>query len=303
MFDRRSILAGLAGAPLAATGAFAQADWRQRFPEIVFAVVPAENASGVTERFQPFAQYLARELGVRVTLRIANDYAAVIEGQRVGNIHIGYYGPSSFARALTTGAQITAIAQDVNEDGSTGYFSVFYVRNDSTFQNIQDLRGRAIAFVDPNSTSGNNVPRFALHKMGIVPEQFFSRVINAGSHENAVIALNQGQVDVATNWWNSETESNLQRMSRRGMVRAENFRIIFRSDEIVNSPHAVVNALGADAIRLIQQAYLQVHEKDAAAFQRMTDGRARPFRAITNAAYQPIIELNQFVDNLRRQRS
>lgn len=303
MFDRRSILAGLAGAPFAAGAAFAQADWRQRFPEIVFAVVPAENATGVTERFTPFVQFLARELGVRVTLRIANDYAAVIEGQRVGNIHIGYYGPSSFARALQTGAQITAVAQDVNADGSTGYFSVFYVRRDSPFHSIQDLRGRAIAFVDPNSTSGNNVPRFALHKMNIVPEQFFSRVINAGSHENAVIALNQGQVDVATNWWNSEEESNLQRMARRGMVRAEDFRIIFRSDEIVNSPHAVLNALGPEAMRLIQQAYTTVHERDPAAFQRMTDGRARPFRAITNEAYRPIVELNQFVDNLRRQRS
>ncbi|MFC7542143.1 hypothetical protein ACFQU2_25330 [Siccirubricoccus deserti] len=28
-----------------------------------------------------------------MTLRIANDYAALIEGQRAGNIHIGQYGP------------------------------------------------------------------------------------------------------------------------------------------------------------------------------------------------------------------
>ena len=46
----------------------------------------------------PFVNYLSRELGTRVTLRIANDYAAVIEGQRAGNIHIGGYGPASFAR-------------------------------------------------------------------------------------------------------------------------------------------------------------------------------------------------------------
>jgi phosphonate transport system substrate-binding protein len=304
MLNRRHLLLSTAGAAaLVVTPALAQADWRQRFPEIVFAVVPAENATGVTERFQPFVAFLARELGVRVTLRIANDYAAVVEGQRAGNIHIAYYGPSSFARALMTGAQITAVAQDVNADGSTGYFSVFYVRRDSTFQNIQDLRGRRLALVDPNSTSGNNVPRFALDKMGINPEQFFANVIYSGSHENAVIALQQGSVDVAANWWNNEQESNLLRMSRRNMVRAEDFRIVFRSDEIVNSPHAVLNAMGADAIRLVQQAYLTVHEKDAEAFRRMTDGQARPFRVIDNAAYQPIVDLNRFVDNLRRRGS
>jgi hypothetical protein len=47
----------------------------------------------------PFVAYLTRQLGTKVTLRIANDYAAVIEGQRAGNIHIGYYGPASFSRA------------------------------------------------------------------------------------------------------------------------------------------------------------------------------------------------------------
>jgi len=57
--------------------------------------VPAENASGVTERWTPFVAHLSKELGVKVTLRIANDYAAVIEGQRAGNIHIASYGSAS----------------------------------------------------------------------------------------------------------------------------------------------------------------------------------------------------------------
>ena len=51
MLHRRTLLAGLAAgaaAPLAAP-AFAQS-WKAQFPELFFAVVPAENASGVTER-------------------------------------------------------------------------------------------------------------------------------------------------------------------------------------------------------------------------------------------------------------
>ena len=38
-----------------------------------------ENASGVTDRFAPFINYLSKELGTKVVLRVANDYAAVIE--------------------------------------------------------------------------------------------------------------------------------------------------------------------------------------------------------------------------------
>jgi phosphonate transport system substrate-binding protein len=148
------------------------------------------------------------------------------------------YGPASYARAFITGAQVEPFAIEVSGDGTKGYYSVLYVKADSPYKTVQDLRGKNLCLVDPNSTSGNNVPRYALHNMGIEPEKFFSRVVYTGSHENAVIALNQGTVDMAANWWNDEQESNLLRMARKGMVKSEDFRIVFRSEQIVNSPFA-----------------------------------------------------------------
>ena len=50
-----------------------------------------------------------------MTLRVANDYAAVIEGQRAGNIHIAYYGPASYARAAMTGVKTEPFAIEVNQ--------------------------------------------------------------------------------------------------------------------------------------------------------------------------------------------
>ena len=131
MTSRRSLLACAATFLVASScGAFAQ-DWRAKYSELTFAIIPAENASGVIERYTPFTDYLSRTLGVKVSLRVANDYAAVIEGQRAGNVHIASYGSASFARALITGVKIDAFAIDVNADGSKGYYSVFYVKKDS----------------------------------------------------------------------------------------------------------------------------------------------------------------------------
>ncbi len=169
-------------------------------------MIPAENASGVTERYGPFMEYLAQQLGTKVTLRVANDYAAVIEGQRNGSIHIAGYGPASYARAIVTGVKVEPFATTVNNDGTMGYYSVFYVRADSPYKTIDDLKGKNLGLVDPNSTSGNNVPRFALNKLKLNPETFFARVTYTGSHENAVIALQQKTVDVAANWWNAEND-------------------------------------------------------------------------------------------------
>ena len=309
MIDRRTLLAGLAaGSAVTAAPVRAQSD-KQAFPELVFAVVPAENASGVTDRYAAFVAYASRQLGTKVTLRVANDYAAVIEGQRAGNIHIAYYGPASFARALVTGVKTTAFAIDVNSDGTKGYYSVFYVKADSPYQTVQDLKGKALGLVDPNSTSGYNMPLFALNKMGINAEQFFSKVLITGSHENAVLALQQGTVQVAANFWNAPDDSNLTRMLKKGMVKTadgkpatvDDFRIVLKSDLIINGPTAYLDTLPADLKAAIRTTWLDAAKNDKAAFDRLSDGKNQPFQATDNAAYDDTIKLITFVDRLRKQ--
>ncbi|MBK5958324.1 phosphonate ABC transporter substrate-binding protein [Rhodoplanes elegans] len=301
MLDRRIVLAGALAAALAAPAALAQ-DYKAQVPELIFAKVPDENASGTTDRWTPFVNYLAKELGVKVTLRIANDYAAVVEGQRAGNIHIAMYGPASYARAVITGAQIEPFAIEVSADGTKGYYSVLYVKAESPYKSIQDLKGKNLCLVDPNSTSGNNVPRYAMHKMGLDPDSFFAKVVYAGSHENAVIGVQQGTCDAAFNWWNDETESNLNRMARKGMAKAEDFRIVFKSDLIVNSPMAYLTALPASLKTAIRDAVLNVATKDKAAFDAIYDGKQLPFQAVSHKDYEPVIELVRFVDDLRKKK-
>jgi phosphonate transport system substrate-binding protein len=239
---------------------------------------------------------------VKVTLRIANDYAAVVEGQRAGNIHIAMYGPASYARAFITGAQIEPFAIEVSSDGTKGYYSVLYVKADSPYKSVQDLKARNLCLVDPNSTSGNNVPRYALHKMGIDPEEFFGKIVYAGSHENAVIGVQQGTCDAAFNWWNDEKESNLLRMARKGMTKAEDFRIVFKSDLIVNSPMAYLSTLPPSLKAAIRKAVLEIATRDPAAFDKIYEGKQLPFQPVAHADYEPVIEVVKFVDELRKKK-
>ena len=309
MLTRRHVL----GTALAAAASFASAaraadDWRKAYPELTFATIPSENASGVADRYAPFMDYLSRRLGVTVTLRVANDYAAIIEGQRAGNIQVAYYGPASFARALVTGVKTTAFAIDVNQDGTKGYYSVFYVAADSPYRTIEDLKGKALGLVDPNSTSGYNMPLFTLNKMGIDPKAHFSNLLVTGSHENAVIALTGGQVQVAANFWMAPGDSNLTRMLNKGMLKKpdgspmkeSDFRIILKSDLIVNSPTAYLDGLPEDMKAAIRQAWFDAATAAPDAFAKLSDGKNKPFAPVTNADYDDTVKLIRFVDALKK---
>ena len=275
-------------------------DWKAKYPELVLASIPAENAAQVTERFGPFAAYLSREIGIPVKLRVAGDYAAVIEGQRAEQIHIAFHGPASYARARMIGVKITPFAIEVGKGGVKGYHSVFYVKANSPYKTIADLKGKNIGLVDPNSASGNNVPRFALDSMKINPDEFFGKVVYTGSHINAVMALSQGTVDVAANWWNNENDSELQRMVDKGMVKKEDFRMIYKSDQIVNSPVTFLDSLPADLKKKIEQAFFDAPTKDKASFDKLSDGKLEPWQPVKHEAYLSVVELNKFVDNLRK---
>ncbi len=298
--SRRLMLGLAAGAAMLATPAFAQ-EWKAKYPELVYAVVPAENASGVTERMGPWMAYLSKELGVKVTLRIASDYAAVIEGQRAGTIHIGDYGPSSYIRAHTvTNGGVEAFASLRAADGSTGYFSVAYAKASAQGSKLEDFKGKNLCMVDPNSASGNNVPLYSMSKMGIEPEKFFGKVTNAGSHENAVMAVQQGTCDVAFNWWNSDDDSNLSRMANKGMVKKDDFKIVFRSEKIPGSPYAYLSNLPPELKTAIRAAFFNAPKNDKAAFDRLSDGKSPGFAPAQHSDYQVTIELQKFVDNLRK---
>ena len=312
MTSRRSLLACAATFLFASScGAFAQ-DWRAKYPELTFAIIPAENASGVIERYTPFTDYLSRTLGVKVSLRVANDYAAVIEGQRAGNVHIASYGSASFARALITGVKIDAFAIDVNADGSKGYYSVFYVKKGSPYKSIEDLKGKNLGLVDANSTSGNNVPRLVLDKKGINPEAYFGKVVFTGSHENAVLALVQGTVDVAANAWTDDSDSYLTRMLAKGMLKNadgspmkyEDFRIIEKSEPILNGPLAYVSDLPPELKTKIADAFFNLRKNDKAIADKLYDGKLdrEGWAPAKTEDWAPVMDLVKFVDSLRRKK-
>jgi phosphonate transport system substrate-binding protein len=177
------------------------------------------------------------------------------------------------------------------------------VKASSPYKDIKDLKGKTIGFVDPNSTSGYNAPRFFLHKIGIDVDSFFGKSIITGSHENGVIALDKGTVDCAADWWNSDIDSNLTRMVKKGMVKKEDFRVIFKSGLLAGSPYAYLSNLPEDLKEQIKKAFIEAPTKAKDAFARLSDGKDKEFVPVTHKDYESTVEMIQFVNDMRKKRS
>jgi phosphonate transport system substrate-binding protein len=310
MITRRLILAAAAAITLAASSASAQ-DWKAKYPELVMALVPAENATGVLARVGPFADYLTRELGVKVTLRVANDYTAVIEGQKNRQIHIGQYGPGSYARAnAVSNGNVIPFVTLRNSGGVIGYYSVMYVRADSEYRSVADLKGKTLGLVDVESTSGFKAPTFFLADQGFPVDRHFKLAQTTGSHENAVFALATGTVDAAVNWWNAEDDSNLRRMLTKGMLKKadgtpmtpSDFRIIWKSPLLPGSPFAFLADMPEDLKAAIVQAFVDAPKKDKAAFDALTDGKVENFARVSKEDYVESVKMNLWLDGQRKRK-
>jgi phosphonate transport system substrate-binding protein len=169
-------------------------DWRSQMKEIRIVVRGDEADPQQARRWDAYRAYLSKVSGLPVKTFEATDYNGVIQALSSGQVELAQMGGGSYANVdAQIGALATPILLARQAEGNTGYYSALMVRANSPYKTIQDLRGRSLAFVDFNSTSGFLYPRHQMQKEGINPDAFFGKTIMAGGHTQAVMALESGQ--------------------------------------------------------------------------------------------------------------
>ena len=266
-------------------------DWKKEYPKLVMGVITEENAEDREKRWKPFREYLEKEIGVEVEWREATDYAGVIEAFKAKKIQLAWFGPAAFARChIVTDGNAVPLAAEIDKDGGFGYYGVIIVKKDSPYQNVNDLKGKKFGFADPNSTSGYQAPKYFLGEGGIDADKFFGSATFSGSHENSVKMLYDGQFDGVATWWTNDKKSNMSRMEEKGMIPADGYRIIWKSPLLPSDPFTVPAWLPKDMQEAIQNALVNFHEKDNAAFKALM-GSSQRLQAVSLDDYQAVIRL------------
>jgi len=87
------------------------------------------------------------------------------------------------------------------------------------------------------------------------------------------------------------------------LMKKEDFRVILKSDMIINSTYAYLSELPTEAKAAIAKAFFDAASKDHDAFGRLSDGKNLPWQPVANEDYNKTIELVKFVDELRKKKS
>lgn len=172
-----------------------QAGAAEQPKELNLGILGGQNATQQIGDNQCVKQFLDKELNVDTKLRNSSDYSGVIQGLLGAKVDVVLsMSPSSYASVYINNPKavdIVGIAVD-DKDQSRGYHSVVIVKADSPYKKLDDLKGKAFGFADPDSTSGFLIPNHAFKQQfgGSADNKynnFFSSATFSGGHEQDIL--------------------------------------------------------------------------------------------------------------------
>lgn len=185
-------------------------------------------------------------------------------------------------RGLDIAVPIAApVLRGARYGGRPIYFSDVIVHRDGPFGSFLDLRGRSWAYNEPLSHSGYGITRYHLVSLGQTGG-FFSEVIEAGFHEEAVRMVARGEVDA------SAIDSQvLAIMLRDDPDLAARLRVIDALGPSTIQPVAVSKRVPLDLRAAIRDVLVSLAE-DARCRERLVAGEVDRFVPVDASGYDDI---------------
>ncbi|WP_437612545.1 phosphonate ABC transporter substrate-binding protein [Erwinia sp. V71] len=276
--------------------------------ELNLGILGGQNATQQIGDNQCVKDFFDKELGVDTKLRNSSDYSGVIQGLLGGKIDLVLsMSPSSYASVYIKdpkAVDVVGIAVDDN-DKSRGYHSVVVVKADSPYQKLEDLKGTAFGFADPDSTSGFLIPNQSFKQLygGTSDNKYnntFSSVTFSGGHEQDILGVLNGQFAGAVTWTSMVGDYNTGYTAGAftRMIKMDNpdlmkkIRIIWQSPLIPNGPILVSNSLPADFKQKVVTAIKKLDTENHSCFIKAMGGTQHIGPASVDD-YKQIIEMKR----------
>jgi phosphonate transport system substrate-binding protein len=216
---------------------------------LIFTYAPVEEPAVYEAAWGDFLKHLERVTGKKAKYFGLQNYAAQIEAMRSGRLHISAYSTGSLVYAVhIAGAVPFAIMRDAK--GPAGYHLIVITQaGNDKITGIADLRGKRVAHVSQTSNSGHQAPVYFFSKMGVAPGKDY-QIAFSGKHDNSALGVVNGDYDAA-----AVADTVVDRMVARGVIKASDFKVIYRSPVFPTAGFAYSHNLEPKLAEKIREAF------------------------------------------------
>ena len=300
MMNKKRIARVFAGVMVAAT-LLSGCGAKEEKEKIVIAYAPNESTDESADARAGLAKDLEEALGVEVEEIQASDYNAIIEALRTGQADAAYIGALAIAYASDRADAIPVAMKAPDGDRSQAVYHSLLITSSSKedINTIEDIKGKTIAFVDPESTSGNLFPSYEIIKA--FPDEnltsddlhtngkFFEASSYSGKHQAGLQAVIRGDVDIVP-----ISDQILKSEIANGNAKEADIKIIHES-EAIPAEGFVVSKNMSDELREKFQEFLVTYD-NAEYFEKVIKVPNARFIEASIEDYQVVIDLNNTLE-------
>ena len=160
---------------------------------LILAVHPYLPFAELTDRYTPLADYLGKQLGRDVVVRIGRNYQDHMVHIGRDEVDIAFMGPAPYVALVDKyGGKPLLARLEIN--GKPVFHGKIITAKDSPIASLADLKGKRFAFGDPESTMSHRVPRFMLLEVDVSVDDLADHQF-LGSHTNVALGVLAGDFD------------------------------------------------------------------------------------------------------------
>jgi len=246
-------------------------------------LLPAE----IVTRFAPLADYLDRQLGRRVQVRVGRDYDQHIEAIGRDSIDIAYVGPASYVKLVARHGVKPLLAR-IEINGKPSVTAYIVTRSDSPLRKLAELRGKHFAFGDINSTMGTVVAQHVLRRSGAGLENL-GGYRYLGSHRNVALGVLSGDYDAGA--VRKEIYDELQ---------ARGLRVLAKLPEVSEHLFVARSDLPAAQVKGLRRALLGLkNAPGGGAILQAIDKEMTAMVPVSDADYDSLREIQRALEDER----
>ena len=216
---------------------------------LIFAYTPVEDPAVYKTAWSDFLEHLEAETGKDVAFFPVQSNAAQIEAMRSGRLHIAGFNTGSNPLAVNC-AGFRPFTIMASLDGNFGYEMEIITYPGSGIENVEDIKGKQLAFTSPTSNSGFKAPSAILKgDFDLLPERDFEPVFS-GKHDNSILGVANKDYMAA-----SIANSVKSRMISRDVIKEDDVITIYKSQTFPTTGFGVVYNLKPELQDKIRDAF------------------------------------------------